>query len=112
ALAFSPDGALLASGHVDGAIHLWDLAKGEELAARARHEAIVSCLAFSPNGQELASGGMDSVGKVWEVETARRGEARRRIVRQPSPVTALAYSGGGRWLLTGHSSRLLRLLEA
>lgn len=112
ALAFSPDGALLASGHVDGAIHLWDVAKGEELAARARHEAIVSCLAFSPNGQELASGGMDSVVKVWEVETARRGEARRRIVRQPSPVTALAYSGGGRWLLTGHSNRLLRLLEA
>ena len=33
-LAFSPDGALLASGHVDGNAHLWDLAKGEEVPVR------------------------------------------------------------------------------
>jgi serine/threonine protein kinase/WD40 repeat protein len=110
ALAFSPDGALLASGHVDGAIHLWDISRGEELIARPRHEGMVSSLAFSADGRELASGGTDSVVKVWEVETARRGEARRRLIRQPAPVTALAYVG--RWLVTGHSSRLLRLLEA
>ena len=112
ALAFSPDGALLAAGHVDGAIHVWDLNQNAELPARPRHEGIVACLAFSPDGAELASGGMDSVVKVWEVETARRGEARRRIVRQPAPVNALVYAGGGSWLLTGHSNKLLRLLDA
>jgi len=112
ALAFSPDGALLAAGHVDGAIHIWDLARNEELPARCRHEGIVSCLAFSPDGAALASGGADSVVKVWEVETARKGEARRRIVRQPAPVNALTYAGGGRWMLTGHSNKLLRLLDA
>jgi serine/threonine-protein kinase len=112
ALAFSPDGALLASGHVDGAIHVWDVARAEEVIARPRHEEIVSCLAFSPSGTELASGGMDSVVKVWEVEPLRLGEARRRLIRQPAAVTALAYVSGGQWLLTGHSNRLLRLLEA
>lgn len=112
ALAFSPDGSVLASGHVDGAIHLWDVAHGDELLARLRHEGMASCVAFSPRGHELASGGMDSVVKVWDVAAAHRGEARRRLIRQPAAVTALAYAGRGRWLLTGHSNRLLRLLDA
>jgi WD40 repeat protein len=32
-------------------------------------------------------------------------------VRQPSGVTALAWAGGGEWILTGHSSRVLRLID-
>ena len=86
ALAFSPDGALLASGHVDGSIHLWDVARGEEVQVRLRHEQeMVSALAFSPDGRTLATGGVDvdaeAVGRG-----ARRcaGEARRELVRQPA----------------------------
>ena len=112
ALAFSPDGSLLASGHVDGSIHLWDMAIGEEVRVRLRHEQeMVSALAFSPDGRTLATGGVDSTLKLWDVPAARKGEARRELVRQPAAVTALAFAAEGRLLVTGHANRVLRVMD-
>jgi hypothetical protein len=112
ALAFAPDGSLLASGHVDGSIHLWDMASGEEVRVRLRHEEqMVSALAFSPDGRTLATGGVDSTLKLWDVPAARKGEARRELVREPAAVTALAFVAGGKLLVTGHANRVLRVMD-
>src|SRR5262245_11277494 len=89
-LAFSPDGALLASGHLDNTVHLWDVAKGAEVPVRLRHDAMVGALAFSPDGSTLASGSMDANLRLWDVGAALAGEARRELHRQPSGVTAVA----------------------
>jgi hypothetical protein len=110
-LGFSPDGSLLASAHVDGVVHLWNMAKGEEVPVRLRHDESVGTLAFSPDGATLATGSLDANLRLWDVGAALAGEARRELVRQPSGVTALAWAGGGEWILTGHSSRVLRLLD-
>ena len=111
-LAFSPDGSLLASGHVDGSIHLWDMATGEEVRVRLRHEEqMVSALAFAPDGRTLATGGVDSTLKLWDVPAARKGEARRELVREPAAVTALSFVAGGKLLVTGHTNRVLRVMD-
>jgi hypothetical protein len=110
-LGFSPDGSLLASAHVDGVVHLWDMAKAEEVAVRLRHDESVGTLAFSPDGATLATGSLDANLRLWDVGAALSGEARRELVRQPSGVTALAWAGGGEWILTGHSARVLRLTD-
>jgi WD40 repeat protein len=111
-LAFSPDGKLLAVGHVDGAIHLFDLTRGEEVPVKLRHEEMVSSLAFSPDGATLASGGTDTNLKLWEVKGCKAGDPRRELYRQPSAITALAYVGEGRRLVTAHVNRTLRVLDA
>ncbi len=110
-LGFSPDGTLLASAHVDGVVHLWDMAKAEEVPVRIRHDESVGTLAFSPDGATLATGSLDASLRLWDVGAALGGEARRELVRQPSGVTALAWTGGGEWILTGHASRVLRLTD-
>jgi WD40 repeat protein len=110
-LGFSPDGSLLASAHVDGVVHLWDMAKAEEVPVRLRHDESVGTLAFSPDGATLATGSLDANLRLWDVGAALAGEAHRKLVRQPAGVTAVAWAGGGEWILTGHSSRVLRLLD-
>jgi tRNA A-37 threonylcarbamoyl transferase component Bud32 len=112
ALAFSPDGKLLASGHVDSSVHLFDLSSGEEVPVKMRHDALVGALAFSPDGTTLASGSMDANVRLWDMGSVLAGQARRELFRQPSAVTALAWAGGGDWLVTGHTNRMLRLLDA
>jgi WD40 repeat protein len=110
-LAFSPDGVLLASGHVDGAVHLWNMATGEEVPVKLRHDASVTALAFCPDSSVLATGGLDSNLKLWETDAALSGEARRTLHRQPAAVTAVSYAGSGS-IVTGHTNRILRVLDA
>lgn len=55
ALAFSADGARMATGGMDGTIVLWDMASGETTATLNGHTGGVSHLAFSADGQTLVS---------------------------------------------------------
>ena len=54
-IAFSPVGATLASGSVDGTVKLWDVATRTNVATIAGHEGEIVSIAFSPDGTTLAS---------------------------------------------------------
>jgi WD40 repeat protein len=71
ALAFSPDGQRLASGHRAGDVLLWNPESGQMLRNLEGHKDAIVSLAFSPDGFYLASGGYDSTAKIWDVETGR-----------------------------------------
>ncbi len=94
AVAFSPDGNLLATGNWDGDVKVWDVQSKRCISKMRRegHFDAASQLAFSPDGQRLASsGGRYDAVYVWcpetgeqvakfTVENAPKGSARPTII--------------------------------
>ncbi|MCE9532361.1 MAG: hypothetical protein K8T89_14755 [Planctomycetes bacterium] len=71
ALAFSQDGKQLASGHDDGTIRLWDVAKGKLIAKWQGHKGAVSAITFRDKRGHLATAGEDRLIHVWDVASRK-----------------------------------------
>jgi WD40 repeat protein len=84
AVAFSPDGRVLASagagnpyfdnpnaGPVPGEVILRDFASGSILHTLRGHPHNVVALAFSPDGKRIATGGLDNTVKVWDCQAGK-----------------------------------------
>jgi WD40 repeat protein len=67
AVAFSPNGRLVAWGGLDDTVLLLDAVTGEECGRLTGHPGEAKRLAFSPDGTRLLSGGEDGTSLVWNV---------------------------------------------
>src|SRR5207249_3890547 len=66
AVAFSPDGKVLATSSRDKTIKLWDPRTGKLERTLMEHTADVYCVIFSPKGDMLASASGDKTVKLWD----------------------------------------------
>jgi RNA polymerase sigma factor (sigma-70 family) len=101
AVAFSPDGRLVATGAMGSdPIHLWEAATGKlvRLLGESEHAPSAWALAFSPDGKLLASGGY--AGQVALRDVAS-GQVVRAFKAHDHNVTALAFSSDGKALASG-----------
>jgi WD40 repeat protein/serine/threonine protein kinase len=108
ALAFAPDGALLASGSVDETVRLWDTRRWSEVAVLEGHTDRVYSLEFSPDGTMLASGSNDTMIRLWSV--AARTEL-ALLAGHEDYVFALAFDSDGSRLASGSGDRTVRLWD-
>ena len=70
AVAFSPDGKILASSLLafSAEVILWDIAKGKRKTS-LREKKVITCLAYNPDGKLLATADEDGTIKLWDTAT-------------------------------------------
>jgi WD40 repeat protein len=108
AVAFSPDGALLALGSDDPTIRLWDTQTGQEVQKLEGHSSWVRAVAFSPDGALLASGSQDQTIRLWDTQT---GQEVQKLEGHSSWVRAVAFSPNGALLASGSHDLTIRLWD-
>ena len=108
AVAFSPDGGILAGGSLDGTVALWDVASRREIATLEGHTRRVDSVAFSPDGDLLASGSGDRTVRLWDVASQREIAALEGHTR---PIHSVAFSPDGDLLASASWESTVRLWD-
>jgi ferric-dicitrate binding protein FerR (iron transport regulator) len=105
ALAFSPDGRLLASAGREGTARVWEVNEGEPALHLTEHGRDVRWVAFSRDGTLLATAGGDGTARVWQTSDGQE----YAIYRTKHPAARALFSPDGATLATCGADKFIRL---
>lgn len=91
-LSYSPDGTLIAVGHADGSVTIWEVKTGKLVTTLKAHQEEVNTVQFASTGSFLVTIGDDKRARIWSTnDWSEKGS-----------IDGVAFSGAvspdGRWL--------------
>jgi WD40 repeat protein len=96
-MVWSPDGALLASGCLDGVVRVWDGRSGEELYALRDLSGQVGSVAWSSDGARLAWSGPEGRIQMWDFAAEPESHT---LQSQASGYRSVLWSPDNTWLVS------------
>jgi WD40 repeat protein len=108
AVAFSPDGSLLATSGATGPIEIWSVADGT-LVQSIPYPSTVHNVHFSPDGAQLIAGGFDGRATIWNVAA---GTLAMTLNGTASEMADAAFSPDGSQIVTTGADNALKLWDA
>ncbi len=108
AVAFSPDGVLVASGDRSSGLVVWEAETGRQFLDLAEHKGAINAIAWRDDSNVFASASDDGTVKLWDIVA---GKSLKSINAHDGGATGVAFDHEGR-LITCGKDRKVKLWDA
>ena len=108
ALDFSPDGIHVATGGLDGRLHIWNVQEPALARVIDVPDPVLHAVCFTPDGAFCAAGGFDGAVRLWDHAS---GTLAAVLHGHDSFVRSIAFAADGRRMLTSSEDNTIKLWD-